>query len=118
MAHFAQLDNNVVTRVIVISNSDIIEDGLESEEKGIEICKNLLGENTVWVQTSYNGTFRKRYAGIGYTYSNEYDAFIPPKPYPSWVLNTIELVYEAPYPSPTDGPYLWNESLQIWESVL
>lgn len=89
MAHFAQLDeNNTVIQVIVVSN-DIIKDanGNEVEELGISFCKKLLGENTNWKQTSYNNNFRVRYAGIGYTYNETLDAFIPPKPFNSWVLD-------------------------------
>lgn len=119
MAHFAQInENNIVTRVIVVSNDDIMDNGLESESKGIEFCRSLLGQHTNWVQTSYNGNFRKRYAGVGYIYDPNLDAFIPPKPYPSWILDPIELVYKAPIPMPLDKPYFWNEALQTWEPLL
>ena len=79
MAHFAQLDdNNVVTQVIVVHNNELLDDnGLESESKGIAFCTSLLGGS--WIQTSYNGNIRKNYAGIGYTYDEARDAFIPPK---------------------------------------
>jgi len=88
MAHFAQLDqNNIVLRVIVVNNSDIMVNGQENEAKGIAFCQSLLGPNTRWVQTSYNGNFRVRYAGIGYTFDVTLNAFIPPKPYPDWVLD-------------------------------
>jgi hypothetical protein len=88
MAHFAQLDqNNVVTRVIVVNNSDIMENGQESEAKGIAFCQSLFGPNTRWVQTSYSGSFRVRYAGIGYTFDAVLNAFLTPKPYPDWVLD-------------------------------
>ena len=88
MAHFAQLDeNNIVTQVIVVSNSDIIDtNGNEVEEIGIAFCKKLLGEDTNWKQTSYNNSIRVRYAGIGYSFSEELNAFIPPSPFESWVL--------------------------------
>jgi hypothetical protein len=78
MAHFAKLDeNNVVTQVIVVSNAELIDsDGEESEAKGIEFCQRLLGGT--WVQTSYNGNFRKNYAGVGYTYRADIDEFVPP----------------------------------------
>jgi hypothetical protein len=79
MAHFAQLDeNNVVLQVIVVHNNELLIDGIESEAKGIEFCQSLFGGN--WIQTSYNGTIRKNYAGIGYTYDATRDAFIAPKP--------------------------------------
>lgn len=81
MAHFAQLDeNNIVKQVIVVHNNELILDGVESEAKGVIFCKSLYGENTRWVQTSYNGNKRKNYAGIGYAYDATKDAFIPPKP--------------------------------------
>ena len=87
MAHFAQLDeNNIVLQVIVVNNNDTsTEDGVENENIGIAFCRSLLGEDTNWKQTSYNNTFRKNYAGIGYRYDEIYDAFEPPKPYPSWL---------------------------------
>ena len=118
MAHFAELDNNdVVLRVVVISNSDTsTPDGTEVESIGVAFCQRLFGGN--WKQTSYNGNFRVRYAGIGYTYNTQYDAFIPPKPYPSWVLNTTTLNWEAPVPYPTDGKvYYWDEGTQSWQLV-
>jgi hypothetical protein len=79
MAHFAQLDeNNIVLQVIVVDNNDLMFNGIESEVKGIEFCQSLFGGN--WVQTSYNRTFRKNYAGIGYTYDSTRNAFIAPQP--------------------------------------
>ena len=102
MAHFAKLENNVVTQVIVVSNQDILnEQGQESEEKGIAFCSNLLGGT--WKQTSYNGNIRKNYAGIGYTYDEGRDAFIPPKPYNSWLLDENTCQWKAPVDYPTDG---------------
>lgn len=81
MAHFAELDeNNIVLRVIVVSNEMLLDDGQESEAKGIAFCKQLFGDNTHWIQTSYNGSFRKNYAGVDYTYDFNRGAFIPPKP--------------------------------------
>jgi len=79
MAHFAELDeNNIVQRVIVVANTELLVDGVENEAKGIEFCQSLFGGN--WVQTSFNGTFRKRFAGIGYSYDANRDAFITPEP--------------------------------------
>lgn len=87
MAHFAELDNtNTVTRVIVVDNNDILDaDGNESEEVGKQFCQQF-GAGP-WVQTSYNGNFRKNYAGIGSTYDPVRDAFIPKQPFPDWVLD-------------------------------
>jgi len=89
MSHFAQIDeNNIVTQVIVVANEDIQDaNGVEVEEIGIAFCKKLLGAETNWKQTSYNNNIRVRYAGIGYSFSEELNAFIPPKPWPSFVLN-------------------------------
>lgn len=115
MAHFAELDsNNVVTRVIVVDNKDTSdENGNEVEAIGIAFCQNLLGGN--WVQTSYNNNFRAHYAGVGYTYDAALDAFIPPKPYPSWVLNSQTCNWGAPVPNPDDGKaYDWDETTTSW----
>lgn len=79
MAHFAQLDeSNTVTQVIVVHNNELLDNGTESETKGIAFCQSLFSGN--WIQTSYNGSIRKNFAGIGYTYDLIRDAFIPPKP--------------------------------------
>ncbi len=88
MAHFCQIDeNNIVTQVIVVANEDTTDtNGVEVEEIGVAFCKKLLGAETNWKQTSYNNNFRVRYAGIGYSFSEELNAFIPPSPFPSWVL--------------------------------
>lgn len=90
MAHFAELDsNNIVLRVIVLDNSMMLdENNQESEDRGIAFIKSLFGEDTVWKQTSYNGNIRKNYAGIGYTYDSDRDAFIAPKPEgEGWILD-------------------------------
>jgi hypothetical protein len=118
MAHFAQLDeNNNVIQVIVVDNSTIINsNGIEIEELGIQFCKELVGQSTNWIQTSYNSNFRKNYAGIGFTYDELRDAFIPPKPYPSWILNEDTCVWESPIPYPNnDEDYIWNENNQSWD---
>lgn len=119
MAHFAQLDeNNVVTQVIVVHNNELLDNGIEREERGIAFCKSLFGKSTRWVQTSYNGNFRKNYAGIGFTYDTALDAFVPPKPFPSWVLNADIAQWEAPVPLPSDGEvYLWDEAAGNWVAV-
>lgn len=118
MAHFAELDNNdIVLRVIVVSNADTsTPDGTEVESIGVAFCQRLFGGN--WRQTSYNNKFRVRYAGIGYSYNTQLDAFIPPKPYPSWVLNNTTADWEAPVPYPTDGKvYFWDEGTLSWQLV-
>jgi hypothetical protein len=115
MAHFAQLDdNNIVTQVIVVANEELIFEGVENETQGVIFCRSLFGNDTKWVQTSYNGNIRKRYAGIGYTYDADKDAFIAPKPYPSWTLDA-DLNWQAPVAMPEDGkPYAWFEPNQQW----
>ena len=114
MAHFAQLENNIVTKVIVVANQDILdENGQENEQKGIDFCSNLLGGT--WKQTSYNARIRKNYAGIGYTYDETLDAFVPPKPFESWVLDTDKAQWKAPVDMPTDDKrYTWNEDTLAW----
>ena len=119
MAHFAQLDsNNVVTQVIVVSNDDITDsNGNEVESIGVAFCQKLLGGDTNWKQTSYNNNMRTRYAGIGYSYNSELDAFIPPQPYTSWTLNSTSKDWEAPITQPTlteeqtaaGSYYRWDE---------
>lgn len=116
MAHFAELDeNNIVTQVIVVANDELLVDGVESETKGIEFCQSLLGGR--WVQTSYNGSIRKNYAGIGFIYDLSLDAFYAPQPYHSWVLDE-DAVWQAPVTYPTDGKiYLWDETTLQWVEV-
>jgi hypothetical protein len=118
MAHFAKLDGgNTVIAVHVVNNDVITIDGVESEQKGIDFLSDLHG-HTLWKQTSYNGTFRKNYAGIGFTYDSDRDAFIPPKPYDSWVLNENTCQWECPVAYPTDGKdYAWFEPNQQWIEV-
>ena len=124
MAHYAELDsNNVVLRVIVVSNPDTsTAQGEEKESIGIAFCERLLGGT--WVKTSYNGNIRKNYAGIGYTYDKDRDAFIPPKPYASWVLNETTCLWNAPVAMPSDvgqgdppKRYTWNEETIGWDLV-
>jgi hypothetical protein len=118
MGHFAQLDaDNIVTQVIVVDNKEIADPhtGEEDEILGIAFCKKLLGGK--WVQTSYNGSIRKRYAGTGYSFSKELDAFVPPSPFPSYVLNPETADWEAPISQPelteeeieAGSRYQWNE---------
>jgi hypothetical protein len=120
MAHFAQLDeNNVVTQVIVVANDELLLDGVENETKGIDFCKSLLGEDTRWVQTSYNGNIRKNYAGIGYTYDPVADHFFAPQPYPSWTLDT-DAKWNAPTPMPVEEGkfFTWDEPTLSWVEVV
>ena len=114
MAYFAQLnDENIVTQVIAVANEELLDNGIESEAKGIAFCQSLLGGN--WKQTSYNKRIRKNYAGIGYTYDSTRDAFIPPKPYPSWVLNEDTCLWGSTVSYPTDGNlYRWDEETLTW----
>ena len=113
MAHFAQLDeSNVVTQVIVVHNNELLDDGVESEAKGIAFCQSLFGGN--WIQTSYNGNIRKQYAGIGYTYDSVNDVFISPSPFASWTLDE-NFDWQAPTPYPQDeNNYLWDEDTTSW----
>ena len=116
MAHFAKLDeNNIVLEVNVVNNSDI--DNLpfpQSEPIGIAYLY-AWGSYTNWKQTSYNGNFRKNYAGMGYFYDATLDAFIAPKPYSSWILNEETCLWNAPTPMPTEGgPFTWNEETFSW----
>jgi hypothetical protein len=106
MAHFAEIDeNNIVSRVLV-TNNDFPNEGYNW------LIENLGG---TWIKTSYNANIRKNFAGIGYTYDEGRDAFIPPKPYESWLLNEDTCQWEAPTAYPTDGKlYTWDEDSQEW----
>jgi len=119
MAHFAQInEDNQVVQVIVINNSNIINSsGTEVEQQGVEFCKNLCGQDTHWIQTSYNSNFRKNFAGIGFTYDQQRDAFIPQKPFNSWILNEETCRWIAPVPHPTEGNYDWDESTISWKLI-
>jgi hypothetical protein len=118
MSHFAQIDDNDTVIQVIVAEQDFINSG-------------AVGDPSRWIQTSYNtmggvhrlgGTpLRKNYAGIGYTYHRQLDAFIPPKPYPSWVLDETTCLYNPPIPYPADAGqgdppnmYMWNEDEQGW----
>ena len=120
MAHFVRLDeNSIVEQGLVVHNNELIDNGIESEAKGIAFCQSLF-PGTTWIQTSYNGNIRKNYAGIGYIYDGTRDAFIPPKPYPSWLLDETTCLWEAPVPmpAPEDGErYRWDEATTSWVLV-
>ena len=121
MAHFAEIDaDNKVVRVLVV--------GDDQEERGQEFLAQDLGLGGTWIKTSYNtvggvhqngGTpLRKNYAGIGYTYDAQRDAFIPPKPFPSWNLDESSCLWEAPFDYPSDGKlYTWDEDNITWKEV-
>jgi len=122
MAHFAKLGTgNIIERVEVVSN-----DIAQTEQEGIKFLQNLYQDRSAWKQTSYNtiggehltgGTpFRKNYAGIGFKYDQTKDAFIPPKPFASWILNEDSCLWEAPVTYPDDGErYTWNEATTTWD---
>lgn len=112
MSHWAELDeNNVVLRVLVGDNND------PNGDEGYQWLLDNLGGT--WVKTSYNATIRKNFAGIGYTYDEALDAFIPPKPYASWILDEDLAQWKAPVEHPNDGKfYIWNENDQMWEESL
>ena len=121
MAYFAEIDNtNTVTRVLAVPDSE--------QERGQDFLAIDLALGGTWVQTSYNtrggehtngGTpLRKNYAGIGYTYEADRDAFIPPKPFASWLLNEDTCLWDAPTPYPSDGGmYRWDEDTLAWVAV-
>lgn len=119
MAHFAKLDeNNIVTEVLVVNNEVLLQtDGTESEYKGKVFLNGLFG-NATWIQTSYNGNFRKQYAGINFTYDETNDVFIVPQPYNSWTLDS-NFDWQPPTPYPTDGNnYQWNEETLSWDQYV
>jgi hypothetical protein len=112
MAHWAQIDTeNIVTRVLVGDNND------PNGDEGYQWLVDNLGGT--WVKTSYSGSIRKNYAGIGYYFDEVLDAFIPPKPFESWVLNEETCHWEAPIAYPADDlMYTWDEESQNWVAVL
>jgi hypothetical protein len=129
MASFAKIGlNNKVIEVLSVHNNELLDsNGVEQEVNGIDFLTKLTGY-PVWKQTSYNtiggvhssgGTpLRKNHAGIGYTYDEDRDAFIAPKPFNSWILNEDTCLWEAPVAYPDDGQdYKWNETIQNWELI-
>ena len=120
MAHFAILDeSNIVTRVEVINNAVVLDgDDVEQEQLGINFLISLYGAGN-YKQTSYNGNIRKNYAGVGHTFDSGRDAFIAPKPYPSWTLVEDTCQWTAPVAYPDDGKmYTWNEDTTNWTEVV
>ena len=115
MAHFAKLGvGNIVEQVIVVSNDVAI-----TEQAGVDFINKLYNTRDVWKQTSYNNNFRKNFAGIGYHYDQQRDAFIAPKPFNSWILNEDTCRWNSPIAYPTDGGnYKWNETNLNWEEII
>jgi hypothetical protein len=121
MAHFTRLDRtNQVISVEAVNNEVITDgEGVEQEQLGIDFLTNLYDGVGWYKQTSYNGNFRKNYAGVGYTYDPTRDAFIAPKPFPSWTLNEDTCQYEAPVVHPTDDKnYEWDEETTNWKEII
>jgi len=124
MAHFAKLDSdNKVIEIHVLNNEVITDDdGVEQEQLGIDFLSNLHGVEG-WKQTSFNGNFRKNYAGKGGTYDSARDAFLKPQPFPSWILDEDTCIWEPPTAEPADAGvdgklYAWNEDTQVWEEPI
>jgi hypothetical protein len=117
MASFAKIGlNNKVIEVLSVHNNELLDsNGVEQENIGVDFLTKLTGW-AIWKQTSYNGNIRKNHAGIGYTYDEDRDAFIPKKPYASWILNEETCQWEAPSAMPDDdNKYTWNESTTTWD---
>ena len=114
MAHFAKLGiGNIVEKVEVVSN-----DIATNEQAGVNFLNNLYNTSVVWKQTSYNNNIRKNFAGIGYSYDQTRDAFIAPKPYPSWILNENTCRWGAPVSYPDDNNrYEWDEENTTWQKL-
>ena len=118
MAHFARLDENNKVLEVHVVNNDIL-DPLNEEGSGIEFLTQWSNGYSNWKQTSYNTNFRKNYAGIDFIYDEFRDAFIPPKPWNSWILNESSCQWEPPVAYPIDGKiYLWSEDLIGWQEVI
>ena len=126
MANFAKIGlNNKVIEVLSVHNNELLDsNGVEQEVNGIDFLTKLTGWS-IWKQTSYNGNIRKNFAGIGYTYDEDRDAFIPPKPFNSWTLNEDTCLWEAPVAMPTltqeqidnNNYYKWNETNRQWDLI-
>jgi hypothetical protein len=124
MAHFAKIGlNSKVIGVVTVHNNELLDaNGVEQEVNGINFLTQLTGWS-IWKQTSYNGNIRKNFAGVGYTYDEDKDAFIPPKPYPSWTLNETTCLWDPPVVRPeltqeqidNNNYYVWNETNTTWD---
>ncbi len=120
MAHFAEIINGIVNRVVVVNNSVITVDGIEVEAIGAAFCHDLFGGE--WVQTSYNHNFRKNYAGYGFTYDTVRDAFIGAQPHASWILDEATCRWQPPVPVPVPPPgeggeWIWDEDTLSWTKL-
>ena len=114
MAYFVKLGvGNIIEKSVVISDEIAI-----TEQAGVDFLNNLYGSRDTWKQTFTDGSERKNFAGIGYGYNQDKDAFIPPQPYSSWILNEDTCIWEAPKEYPDDNKkYLWNEQTISWEEI-
>ena len=120
MAYYAKIGpGNIVTRIDTLDNYILLKDGVENEQQGVEFLQKLFNNRDVYIQTSYNGNFRKNYAGRGYKYDQARDAFIAPQPYSSWTLDEDTCRWEAPTPYPDDGKeYFWDEDTTSWKEIV
>jgi hypothetical protein len=118
MAHFAKIVNSIVEQVIVVSNDDIQNKEFPKSESIGQYYIKSIGLDGVWLQTSFNSKFRKHYASIGYSYNSELDAFIRPKPYPSWQLDKNTCDWIPPVPQPKNNPMvIWDENSKTWKPM-
>ena len=118
MAHFAKIENNTVTQVIVIDNSRCPGPLVDSEPLGVSFITDTLGLSGTWKQTSYNANFRNKFTGIGDLWDDTAEVFYPASPYPSWTLDTNTWTWSAPVAYPADGnDYNWNENTLSWDAV-
>lgn len=119
MGHFAKLDEDGIVIDVIVVNNEVMDNKPfpASEPIGIAFCQSLFGADTRWAQTSYNSSFRYNFAGIGYFFDSAAGAFVAPKPYPSWLLNTETFTWDAPIPPPDKiNRYLWDEATQSWQT--
>ena len=119
MAHYAKIGKgNTVIKVHRVNNKVLMKDGVENEQQGIEFLQNLYGNKDLYIQTSYNGTFRKNYAGAGHKYDSARNAFIAPQPFPSWLLDEDTCQWNAPTPYPDDDKVSsWDEDTTSWKEI-
>jgi len=115
MAHYAEVIDGLVQRVVVVSNDVTTIDGVEDEQRGVDLLDDIMPTAGAWVQTSYNGSIRFNYAGVGYSWDG--DGFAAPEPYPSWTLDA-DYQWQPPTPMPDDGDlYVWDEATTSWIEV-
>lgn len=109
MSHFAEIDNNGLVLRVLVGDNEMPNEGHDW------FVENLGG---TWIQTSYNANFRKNFAGAGMTYDAQRNAFIPPKPFDSWILDEDTCQWNAPVEMPSEGEWYWNESLTAWSEII